>query len=150
MNKAQVGKLGERLAAKYLRRHGYDILERNIHVSHEEIDIIAINKQYIAFVEVKTRVSRPENADYLSAPASAVTIKKQEHLLRAARAYLAKSSFSLQPRMDIIEVYLTPDSDLSKKDKCIEKISCIFGLPRRPALLINHIENAFGVHGYRP
>jgi putative endonuclease len=150
MNKAQVGKLGEQLAAKYLRRHGYDILERNIHVSHEEIDFIAINKQYIAFVEVKTRVSRPENADYLSAPASAVTLKKQEHLLRAARAYLAKSSFSLQPRMDIIEVYLTPDSDLSKKDKCIEKISCIFGLPRRPALLINHIENAFGVHGYRP
>ena len=150
MNKAQVGKLGERLAAKYLRRHGYDILESNIHVSHEEIDIIAINKQYIAFVEVKTRVSRPENADSLSAPASAVTLKKQEHLLRAARAYLAKSSFSLQPRMDIIEVYLTPDSDLSKKDKCIEKISCIFGLPRRPALLINHIENAFGVHGYRP
>lgn len=150
MNKAQVGKRGEQIAAKYLRRHGYDILERNLHISHQEIDIIAINKHCIAFVEVKTRTGRPDRADYLSAPASAVTYKKQEHLLRAANAYLAKNSNGLQPRMDVIEVYLAPDNDLRPIDRLIEKVSALFGVPRRRALHVNHIENAFGVHGYRP
>ena len=150
MNKAQVGKRGERIAARYLRRHGYDILERNIHISHEEIDIIAINKHCIAFVEVKTRTGRPEHADYLSAPASAVTYKKQEHLLRAAYAYLAKHKCNLQPRMDIIEVYLTPDGDLTLFDRFLEKIASFFGTAFRRALHVNHIENAFGMHGYRP
>ena len=150
MDKAQIGRRGEQIAAQYLRRHGYDILERNLHISHEEIDIIAINKHCIAFVEVKTRTGRPEQADYLSAPASAVTYKKQEHLLRAANAYLAKSAYSLQPRMDIIEVYLAPESDLRAIDKLLEKFSALFGTPQRRVLHINHIENAFGVHGYRP
>ena len=149
MNKAQVGKRGERAAARYLRRHGYDILERNIHLSHEEIDIIAINRECIAFVEVKTRVMRPEDADRYSAPASAVTYTKQAHLLRAASTYIAKHGISLQPRMDVIEVYLTPAEDLNSLDKWLEKISGAFGAPYRRILQIHHIENAFGVHGFR-
>ncbi len=149
MNKAQVGKCGEQVAAKYLRRHGYEILERNLHVSHEEIDIIAINMHCIAFVEVKTRIKRPEESDRYSAPASAVTYKKQEHLLRAAKAYLSRNSCSLQPRMDVIEVYLSPDEDLRKIDMLIERITALLGTPYRRVLHINHIENAFGVHGCR-
>lgn len=149
MNKAQVGKRGEQVAAAYLRRNGYDVLERNLHVSHEEIDIIAVNKQYIAFVEVKTRVMRPQDADYLSAPSSAVTFKKQEHLLRAARTYLAKNTYGQQPRMDVIEVYLAPEQDLRSFDRLIERITGTFGTPHRRVLHINHIENAFGVRGYR-
>ena len=150
MNKAQVGKFGEKVAAKYLRRHGYEIIERNLHISHEEIDIIAVNKQCIAFVEVKTRTVRPEDTDRFSAPASAVTYKKQEHLLRAARTYLANNTYPLQPRMDVIEVYLAPDGDLNSIEKWIEKIGGMFGMPYRRVLHINHIENAFGIHGYRP
>ena len=150
MNKAQVGKRGEQVAARYLRRHGYDILERNLHISHEEIDIIAINKQCIAFVEVKTRTMRPEDADRLSAPASAVTYAKQEHLIRAANAYLAKNYCKLQPRMDVIEVYLSPEKDLRAIDRLLERMAALFGIPYRRVLHINHIENAFGAHGYRP
>ena len=150
MNKAQVGKCGEQAAARYLRRKGYDIIERNLHISHEEIDIVAINKQYIAFVEVKARTIRPEGTDRISAPASAVTYAKQEHLLRAARAYLAKNHVQLQPRMDVIEVYLAPTEDMRKIDRMIEKIGLLMGFPYKRILRINHIENAFGAHGYRP
>ena len=149
MNKAQVGKRGERAAARYLRRHGYDILEKNIHISHEEIDIIAIDRDCIAFVEVKTRCIRPENADRYSAPAAAVTYSKQEHLLRAAKTYIAKNRIKVQPRMDVIEVFLTPDKDLRPFDKFLEKITCAIGAPYRKVLHIHHIENAFGMHGYR-
>lgn len=149
MNKAQVGKRGERAATRYLRRHGFDILETNVHVSHEEIDIIAINRDCIAFVEVKTRVQRPENADRYSAPASAVTYAKQAHLLRAASAYIAKHAITLQPRMDVIEVYLAPEPDRLPVDKLLEKVGGAFGAPYRRVLHINHIENAFGVHSRR-
>lgn len=150
MDKAQVGRRGEIVAAKYLRRHGYAILERNIHISHEEIDIIAANKQYIVFVEVKARLKRPEQVDHLSSPAAAVTYKKQEHLLRAASAYLARTNYTLQPRMDVIEVYLAPQQDLNTFSKMLEKFSSLFGVPCRRAVHVNHIQNAFGLHGYRP
>lgn len=150
MNKALVGKRGESVAASYLKKHGYEILERNLHVSHQEIDIIAVNREAIVFVEVKTRIRTPESADCYTAPAAAVTYQKQSHLLRAARTYLSKNNYQLQPRMDVIEVFLAPDDALSPTERFWEKLSGAFGVPHRKVLLINHIENAFGMHGYHP
>ena len=49
------GAAGEVLAARFLRNRGYDILTANYRTRLGEIDIIAADKQYIAFVEVKTR-----------------------------------------------------------------------------------------------
>ena len=144
MNRADVGARGEQAAARYLRRHGYDVIERNLHLSHQEIDIIAINKQYIAFVEVKTRVLDPESADRYSAPSAAVTYQKQEYLRKAARSYLVGHPSPRQPRMDIIEVYLAPEQHLGRFDRAWERVSGWFGIPQRKVLKINHIENAFG------
>ena len=150
MNKAQVGKRGEQVAAGYLRKHGYDILERNIHISHQEIDIIAINKECIAFVEVKTRILDPSKSDPYSAPAAAVTESKQRFLLKAASKYLADHRYDLQPRMDVIEVYLAQEHQLSPVSRIWEKLTALFGTPHRKVLNVNHIENAFGLNGYRP
>ena len=149
MNTADVGARGEQVAARYLRKKGFDILERNVHLSHQEIDIIAINKQYIVFAEVKTRVMSPDQADRYNAPAAAVTYQKQEFLLRATRKYLSGHSFKAQPRMDVIEVYLAPDETLTKSDRFWEHIGGWFGPPARKVLKINHIENAFGAHRRR-
>ncbi len=144
MNTAQTGLRGERVAARYLRKNGYDILERNLHLSHQEIDIIAQNKQFIVFVEVKTRILAPDKADRYTVPSGAVTRQKQEFLLRAARRYLSAHPSRQQPRMDVIEVYLAPEDMLSKKDRFVERVSSVFGTPARKVLKINHIENAFG------
>lgn len=149
MNRADVGARGEQVAARYLRKKGFDILERNIHLSHQEIDIIAINKQYIVFAEVKTRVMSPDDANMYNAPAAAVTYRKQEYLLRAARKYLSDNRFKAQPRMDVIEVYLAPDDTLTKSDRFWERMGGWFGPPARKVLKINHIENAFGAHRRR-
>lgn len=150
MNKAQVGKRGEQAAARYLKRHGYQILERNIHISHQEIDIIAVNRDVIAFVEVKARIADPKDSDWQSTPGAAVNYEKQGHLLRAATNYLKRNRFDQQPRMDVIEVYLTPDKQISHLLRLWEKITAISGIPQKKVLHINHIENAFGFHGYRP
>lgn len=150
MNKAQVGKRGEQAAARYLRRHGYQILERNIHVSHQEIDIIAVNRDVIAFVEVKTRTADPQRSDWQSAPGAAVNYEKQGHLLRAAKNYLRNTGSEQQPRMDVIEVYLAPDHLMSRFSRFWERLTGVFGIPQRKVLHIHHIENAFGLYGYRP
>ncbi len=150
MNKAQVGKRGEQIAARYLKRHGYDIIERNIHVSHQEIDIIAINRECIAFVEVKTRVLDPGRADRYTAPAAAVNVEKRRFLLKAASAYMAEHGYELQPRMDVVEVYLAPDHQIQALSRFWEKLTGFVGVPQRKVLRINHIENAFGLNGYIP
>lgn len=81
----EFGILGEREACTYLSKGNYRILERNWHSGHLEVDIIAEWFGEIVFVEVKTR----RNEQF--APAEfAVDIRKQEHLVKAALAYLSK------------------------------------------------------------
>ena len=66
MDKISSGKRGERVAALYLQKQGYKILEFNFKARYGEIDIIAKDKDTLVFVEVKTRKSyqygRPEEA----------------------------------------------------------------------------------------
>ena len=119
-----IGILGEKLAANYLKKHGYKIIDSNIHQSHKEIDIIAKNKEYIVFAEVKTRSVDQDLYNSYGTPAEAVDKKKRSNLLFAANLYLSKNACDKQPRMDVLEVYL---------DKNTRKL-----------LHINHIENAYG------
>jgi len=127
MTTAEIGKKGEKLAANFLKRNGYKILERNLHQSHNEIDIIAANKEYIVFVEVKTRTANKDLFLPYGSPATAVTKEKQKRTVRAATNYLlaqSKKAKEKQPRMDVIEVYLEKETG-----KLLE---------------INHITDAFG------
>lgn len=125
-NTKKIGDLGEKLSAKYLKKHGYRIVSRNSHYSHNELDIIAVDKHFIVFVEVKTRSVENDLYSHLGSAASAVDHQKQIRTINAARSFLASSKHSnKQPRFDVIEVYLSK-SDLK-------------------LLKINHIENAFGI-----
>ena len=99
MTDKDFGALGEKLAAGYLKKNKYKILEKNYKNPLGEIDIIARDAEYIVFVEVKTRSAEP----FLSGM-YAVDRRKREHILRVASAYLAKEKRGLQPRFDIIEV----------------------------------------------
>ena len=124
-----IGNLGERIAKRFLKKQKYKIIEQNIHLSHKELDIVAINKKQktIVFVEVKARSVENDLYSRFGSPASAVTRQKQLRTIQAARAYIAKNTKlqKFQPRFDVVEVYL------HKEDLKILKI--------------NHIENAFGV-----
>jgi len=102
---APVGKRGEDLAVKHLKRAGYRILERNAKLGKFEIDVIAREGDTVAFVEVKTRRS---NA-FLE-PEANVTPAKQDHIRRAAAVYIARQDDpSLYYRYDVVSVVL-PDA----------------------------------------
>ncbi len=96
------GVYGEDYTVKYLKKHGYKILERNFHSRFGEIDIIASKKGIIAFVEVKTR---GENSIY--APREAVDYYKQQKCIKTAEYYLVNNPSELQPRFDVSEIIVT-------------------------------------------
>lgn len=98
----ETGKLGEDLACKYLETKGYKIIERNFEARQGEIDIIAIDKKEIVFIEVKTRT----NISY-GKPAEAVDNKKQKHLIKTVEYYLYSRKLENEfVRLDVIEIYL--------------------------------------------
>ena len=102
------GDLGEDAVVRYLRRRGWQILERNFTVKGGEIDIIARRLSYIVFVEVKTR-RITTNTDKYGHAQDAVDKDKRAHLRYAASRYLATHPTKCKPRFDIAEVYYHPE-----------------------------------------
>ena len=109
MTAKQVGDLGERLAVRYLRRHGYWIRERNWRAGKDEIDVIATTLRDVVFVEVKTRRYSADELDLAPPPSVAVHSHKQQHTRACARSYLTTHRLRKQPRMDVIEIWLSKD-----------------------------------------
>ncbi len=108
------GKSGEEIAASYLIRKGYRILNKNYTTDIGEIDLIVTDEEYLIFVEVKTRMS-----DAYGLPAEAVNYHKRNKINQVASQYIKKFRlFNIPVRFDVIEVYLAERE-------------------------VNHIENAF-------
>ena len=103
--KAKLGRFGEKAARRYLRRNGYRIIKKNFVADSHEIDIIAADRETLAFIEVKTRTVGYENPNE-PRPASSVDPKKQRGIISAARFYAAYNPTNKKKRFDIIEVYV--------------------------------------------
>ena len=80
------GKKSEIIASQFLKKKGYKIIETNYKNKIGEIDIIAKDKDYLVFVEVKARMSRA-----FGDPAEAVDLKKQQKIRDVAQLYLIKT-----------------------------------------------------------
>ena len=94
------GQAGEQAVAEELSKRGYRILERNYHSRYGEIDIIAVQDGFLAFVEVKARGPHTKGA-----PAEAVSASKRKKLVQTALLYLQETNLQLQPRFDVAEVF---------------------------------------------
>jgi len=98
-----LGAQGEDLAAKFLQREGYAILDRNLRLGRGEIDIVAQDGDTIVFVEVKTL----RKADEVFRPENNVTRDKQKHLIAAAKRYIAThQNPGAYYRFDVVSVVL--------------------------------------------
>lgn len=118
---AAIGKAGEDFVAEYLRKNGYIIIKRNWRDGrYGEIDIVAENKEYIVFTEVKTR---SENA--VVSGAEAVDLHKQRRIKNASQIFMRKLRTNLPFRFDVAEVTVVFEKEGKFKFK------------------INYIKNAF-------
>lgn len=106
MNKDEIGRLGEKIAATYLYVHGGKVLYRNYRApAGGEIDIVLRHGSVLAFVEVKTRTS-----DAFGRAAAAVDFNKQGLIKRGVNSWLKRLGYPDLPwRCDIVEVYLKPE-----------------------------------------
>ncbi len=101
----ELGKMGEDLAAQYLVNKGYQILERNWHSGHKEIDLVALDGTTLVVVEVKTRRS-----DDFGEPDIAVGKSKQRMLVWAADSYVRYKKLNVDVRFDIVSIVFNGDT----------------------------------------
>lgn len=100
------GQKGEDGAARYLARHGYRIVKRNFRTARGEVDLIALDRGTLVFVEVKARASSA-----MGVPAEAVDERKQDKIRRAAEWYCARYHTAQRPvRFDVVAVTGTGSS----------------------------------------
>ncbi len=100
MESLLLGRWGEALVAKDLRRKGKLILAAGFECRFGEIDLIVEDGKFLAFIEVKLR----KNANY-GTPGEAVDARKQQRIRTTAEFFLMKHHIDLQPRFDVAEVY---------------------------------------------
>jgi len=98
------GAQGESLAAARLQKEGYRIIERNYRCRYGEIDLIAMDRQDVVFIEVKGRGS-----DTFGAPEEAIGPAKQKKISRVALHYLRERGLDdRNARFDVVAVRFAP------------------------------------------
>jgi putative endonuclease len=99
---AEIGNYGERVAAAFVRRHGYQVLTRNFQTTGGEIDLVCRHGEILAFVEVRTRAD-----ETFGRPAETIDARKEDALRHAARRYLELlNREDITYRFDAVEVRL--------------------------------------------
>lgn len=97
-----IGNMGEMLAANYLTKRGYKILDRNFRCKHGEIDLIGKDTNVISFIEVKSRYTTSYGL-----PREAVNFIKKKHIYSTAKYYIYKKKlFDYNFRFDVVEIAL--------------------------------------------
>lgn len=99
----ETGHKGEQMAAEYLLKNGYELLERNYFFQKAEIDIIARKADVLAVIEVKTR----STADF-GTPESFVSKKKISLLVKAIDHYVNEHDLDVNVRFDIVGIVIQP------------------------------------------
>ena len=110
MKRRDTGILGEKLAKDFLKKRGYHIRETNYRCPEGEIDIVARDKDYLVFVEVRTKTSLE-----FGSPEESITLTKRERLKATAFHYQQTHNNLPQLwRIDVIAVELNQKGELSR------------------------------------
>lgn len=114
----RLGKLGERIAERWLRKQGYTILARRFKFGRRDIDLVAQHESTVAFVEVKAR----KGAEF-GDPVEAVHIRKQRELTKSARVWIDRHGRAGELyQFDVVGILVADD-----------------------LVKVKHVRNAFGV-----
>ena len=76
------GKIGEKIAKKYLISRGYSIIQSNYRLGNDEVDILANYNKYLVFIEIKTRLSNS-----FGLAEDQLTMRKKHNIYRSLRYF---------------------------------------------------------------
>ena len=97
-----LGKAGEEVALKYLKRKKFKIIKKGFRLYKGEIDVIAYDRKTLVFIEVKTRRSRS-----FGLPEESVTTAKQRQIKKIAQGFIAFNNLeNVECRFDVISLIL--------------------------------------------
>ncbi|MFA6027339.1 MAG: YraN family protein [Patescibacteria group bacterium] len=94
-----LGKVGEKIAIKYLEQKNFIIIDRNFYTRWGEIDIIAEKDDRLHFIEVKTRTNLNRGR-----PEEAITWGKYRRAKRAVAIYLSQNNFKAVYQIDVLAI----------------------------------------------
>ena len=97
----ETGRRGEEVAAAWLERRGFRVLERNWRTGHKEVDLVMASERALHIIEVKT-LTPP----LLIQPYEKVDERKQALLAAAARRYIALNRVTKEVQFDVVSVVL--------------------------------------------
>jgi putative endonuclease len=102
MQKKELGKKGEEVAVRFLKKSGYRIIQTNYACKMGEMDVIAKEKDTLVFIEVKTRTST-----LFGSPQLAVNISKQKQISKVALNFLKEKQLEdVKARFDVVAILL--------------------------------------------
>ncbi len=115
MKRRETGILGEKLARDFLKKRGYRIIETNYRCPEGEVDIIARDRDFLVFVEVRTKRSLE-----FGSPEESITPVKKERMIAVASRYCQTHEKLPQSwRIDVVAVELD-QKDKAKRIELIE------------------------------
>lgn len=104
-----LGKAGEEVALKYLKRKKFKIIKKGFRLYKGEIDVIAYDRKTLVFIEVKTRRSRS-----FGLPEESVTTAKQRKIKKIAQGFMAFNNLeNVECRFDVISLILKKNDGYS-------------------------------------
>lgn len=115
-NKRTVGAQHEQMAVEFLKERGYIIRGQNFSCRTGEIDIIAKEKEYLTFIEVKYRKNTAKGF-----PEEAVDLHKRQKITRTAQYYMLKNRIPTDTpcRFDVVVIL---DNDISLIQNAFEAV----------------------------
>ena len=105
MDNISIGKRGEELARKYLRKKGYTIVDRNFRSRYGEIDLVLRKNKAFRFVEVKFR-----STTEFGLPQESVVKHKQQRIRNATLLWLKRRHFSLNSEVHFDVLAISEES----------------------------------------
>ena len=102
-DRTALGQWGEDLAARELRRRGYEVLERNQRIGRGEVDLVARHGGAVVLVEVKTR-----RTGAFGEARDAISTAKARRLVTLGRRY-AQTAGATDWRIDVVAIDVAPD-----------------------------------------
>lgn len=109
LERKSLGKSAEGMARSFLKRKGYRILEQNYSCPLGELDLVALEREVLAFIEVRSRWG-------IGNPEASIDLAKQRQIIKAAQFYLSQKRWDGDCRFDVVAIQISREGKIERME----------------------------------